>query len=52
MFISDSLEITDSVLVFDEIMEEIETGKYLKPEQTSNTGRPTKIEAVKMWTID
>ena len=40
MFISDSLEITDSVLAFDEIMEEIEIGKYLKPEQTSNTGRP------------
>ena len=35
MFISDSLEITDSVLAFDEIMEEIEIGKYLKPEQTS-----------------
>jgi len=27
-------------LAFDEIMEEIEIGKYLKPEQTSNTGRP------------
>ncbi len=40
MFISESLEIGDPVLAFDEIMEEIEIGQYLKPEPSSNMGRP------------
>lgn len=40
MFISDCLEIGDPVLAFDEIMEEIEIGQYLKPEPSSNIGRP------------
>ena len=40
MFISDSLEIGDPVLAFDEIMEEIEIEQYLKPEPSNNMGRP------------
>jgi len=40
MFISESLSISDPVLVFDRIMEEIEIKQYLKPSCKSYTGRP------------
>lgn len=40
MFISDCLEIGDPVLAFDEIMEEIEIGQYLKPEGRYNSQGP------------
>ena len=40
MFISESLSISDPVLVFDRIMEEIEIKRYLKPSCKSYTGRP------------
>ena len=40
MFISEMLEINDSVLAFDQIMEEIEIEQYLKPEKTWGLGRP------------
>ena len=39
-FISDSLEIDDPVLAFDEIMEEIGIEQYLKPEPMYRLGRP------------
>ena len=40
VFCADLLDICDPVLAFDRIMEEIDVGKYLKPEQSSSTGRP------------
>lgn len=41
LFISEQLDILDSVLVFDEIMNEIEIEKYLKPEASTPFGRPS-----------
>ena len=40
MFISESLSISDPVLAFDRIMEEIEIKQYLKKSCNSHTGRP------------
>ena len=40
LFISDRLDICDSVLAFDKIMEEIGREKYLKPEPLHKMGRP------------
>ena len=40
LFITDVLDICDSVLAFDKIMEEIEISKYLKPEPYNKMGRP------------
>ena len=39
VFITDVLDICDPVLAFDKIMEEIEIGKYLKPEPYIRMGR-------------
>ena len=40
MFIADNLDICDPVLAFDEIMEEIEIWRYLKPDGYKEPGRP------------
>ena len=40
VFIADNLDICDPVLAFDEMMEEIEIWKYLKPEGYKEPGRP------------
>ena len=40
MFISELLEINDTVLAFDQFMEEIGIEQYLKPEKTWEWGRP------------
>lgn len=37
LFTTDFLDISDPVLAFDKIMEEIEIEKYLKPEPTKNS---------------
>ena len=40
MFIAESLGISDPVLAFDKIMEEIGIERYLKPEKRGRNGRP------------
>ena len=40
VFIADNLDICDPVLAFDEIMEEIEIWRYLKPDGYKEPGRP------------
>ena len=51
VFLEDSLEICDPVLAFDEIMEEIGTERYLKPEGYKPIGRPSYSRVNMLKTI-
>lgn len=49
VFLADSLDICDPVLVFDQIMEEIGIEQYLRPEPLYRYGRPGSGDD--SWTI-